>query len=373
MTEQTHTPPTPAPTSALAAIFHGPHQTLQLVRALVPTPAHAEVLVRVTHAALCSSDLHTHSGRRTEPTPTVLGHEIVGEILAFGPDAPHTDLRGDPLSPGDLVTWSIAASCGTCENCRDGLSQKCASLIKYGHERVTPEMPFRGGFAQVILLSPGTALLRIPPGLPPDRAALANCSTATVACILRTGFDRRNRPGMSVAVIGAGVLGATACAFARSVYGATTVLACDQSPERLEVARAFGATHTCLGLDALREHEGKFDVAIELAGTLETTQAALSLLKTGGTLVLAGTTRPTPPFTCEPQWLVRKLARIEGVHNYIPIDLLAAVDFLAGPGRDYPFDRLLGPAYPLTDIDQALEHGHQLPGRRVLLRPWNDA
>src|SRR5678816_2315596 len=118
---------------ARAALFHGPNRPLELARFERVPLRDVEICVRVTACTLCGSDLHTHAGRRSEPTPTVLGHEIVGRIEAFGPNAPRRDYRGEDLSIGDRVSWSIAASCDNCFFCDDGLPQKCASLFKYGH------------------------------------------------------------------------------------------------------------------------------------------------------------------------------------------------------------------------------------------------
>src|SRR5262249_22987300 len=69
-----------------AVVFSGAGHRLQMIRFPVPEPHGTELLVRVTCCTLCRSDLHTHAGRRIEPTPTVLGHEIVGRIEAFGPE-----------------------------------------------------------------------------------------------------------------------------------------------------------------------------------------------------------------------------------------------------------------------------------------------
>lgn len=360
---------------ASAALFLGPHRPLELVRAPIPTPGPGEVLIRVACAALCSSDLHTHHGRRAEPTPTVLGHEIVGDILAFGDNAPRRDLRGTPLNEGDRVTWTIAASCGQCPNCRDGLEQKCAKLVKYGHEKVDRAMPFRGGFAEVVLLSPGTGIVRLPPDLDVEIATLANCSTATVAAVLRTGFARRPRAGATVVVLGAGVLGLTACAMARSVHNARSVIACDRDAARAERARDFGATHACTDLNALPEIVASAsggigaDVTIELAGSIHTCRAAVAAARIGGTVVLAGATLPTEPLSIEPQTIIRRLLRIEGVHNYVKADLLAALDFLAGPGRQYPFASLIAGRHPLAEIEGAFAEGHAHPGQRVVIQP----
>lgn len=377
------TDPTVASTSAgstaLAALYKGAGERLELVEALVPAPGLGEVLVRVECCAVCSSDLHTHAGRRSEPTPTVLGHEIVGRIVSFGENAARVDARGVSLYPGDRITWTVAASCGVCENCRDGLDQKCAKLVKYGHERVTREMPFRGGLAEVVLLSPGTGMVKLPGEISGEVTlevlTLANCSTATVAAVLRAGFARRNRQGMAVAVIGAGVLGLTACAMARSTYRCSVVIACDRDPSRAELAKAFGATHYCsdlaeLGALSTNVTNGQgVDVAVELAGSHATAEAAMGVVRTGGTVVLAGTTLPTQPLVIEPQAIVRRLLRIEGVHNYVVADLIAAVDFLLGDGRGFPFSQLIDSRYALTEVHQAFERGHVCGGRRVVVVP----
>src|SRR5947209_8269666 len=110
---------------ARAVLFHGPGKPLEMAYFPVAEPRGAEIRVRVTCCTLCGSDLHTHAGRRSEPMPTVLGHEIVGCIDAFGPDASPRDYRGEELTVGTRVSWSIAASCGGCFYCAHDLPQKC--------------------------------------------------------------------------------------------------------------------------------------------------------------------------------------------------------------------------------------------------------
>jgi putative phosphonate catabolism associated alcohol dehydrogenase len=365
------------PGLARAALFQGAGQPFAVIESPVPVPAAGEVLVDVECCAVCASDLHTHAGRRSEPTPTVLGHEAVGTVRAIGPGAPMV-AHGGTLSIGDRVTWTITASCGHCGPCGDGLPQKCARLTKYGHAKVAIDMPFRGGLADVMLLAPGTTLVRIPPGVPAPIATLANCAIATVGAVLRVGFDRRRgRPGGALAVLGTGVLGLVACAMARSVWGASVVIACDRDATRAGRAAAFGATHICPDLDALPDlvrsaTDGGVDVAVELAGTLDTARSAIAAARTGGTVVLAGTTSPTDPLSIEPQAIVRRLLRVEGVHSYGPADLVSAVDFLRSAARSYPLSSLLADQFGLNDVDNAFARGHQLPGRRVLVIPALD-
>src|SRR5262245_45891376 len=168
-----------------AAVFHGPGRPLELACDPDPEPVAAAVLVRVSCCTLCRSDLHTHAGRRAEPTPTVLGHEIVGRIEAFGPEAPRHDAAGQPAAEGDRVSWAIAVGCGTCFFCAEGLPQKCERPYKYGHQPLAPGRPLGGGLADFVVLVPGTHWLRVPDEVPDQVAAVANCATATVAGLLR--------------------------------------------------------------------------------------------------------------------------------------------------------------------------------------------
>jgi alcohol dehydrogenase len=355
-----------------AVLFHGPGRALELVRCSVPEPRSAEVLVRVTCCTLCRSDLHTHAGRRAEPTPTVLGHEIVGRIEAFGPQAARVDAQGEAVVVGDRVTWAVVVGCGQCFFCAEDLPQKCERLYKYGHVRATPERPTGGGLADYILLIPGTAWLRVPDEVPDKVAAPASCATATVAALLRSAGPVAGR---TVLILGAGMLGVTACAMARAA-GAHSVLASDPEPTCLQRATSFGATETCsadpnglVARVAASTHGRGAAVVLELAGMASSVQAGLALVSTGGTLALAGTVAPTAAVALDPEMVVRRLLTIRGVHNYHPRDLGTALAFLAGPGRAFPFEALVGREYRLEEAEQAFAHAHAHPGTRVAVLP----
>src|SRR5262245_37632441 len=111
-------------------LFHGTGIPLETREVSIPDPRRGEILVRVTMCTLCGSDLHTYHGRRSTPTPTILGHEILGTIATFGADVIRQDCTGSPLAEGDLVSWSLAVHCGGCFYCAHELPQKCEKLIK---------------------------------------------------------------------------------------------------------------------------------------------------------------------------------------------------------------------------------------------------
>jgi alcohol dehydrogenase len=355
-----------------AVVFTGAGRPLEMVRFPAPEPRGAEVLVRVACCTLCRSDLHTHAGRRAEPTPTVLGHEIVGRIGAFGPEAPRHDAEGVPLSVGSRVSWAVAVGCGSCFFCAEGLPQKCERLYKYGHERRTPERPLGGGLADCVVLVPGTACFRVPDAVPDQVAAPANCATATAAALLRHGGSVAGR---TVLILGAGVLGVTASAMARAA-GARAVLVSDPVPACRERALRFGATHIfpteagelAAGVREITQWRGA-DLVLELAGAAGTVQSGLALVRTGGTVVLAGTVTPVGTVGFDPENVVRRLLTIRGVHNYHPRDLATALGFLAGPGRDFPWQSLVVAEYPLEQAEQAFAAAHAQPGVRVAVVP----
>jgi alcohol dehydrogenase len=359
-----------------AVVFTAPGKPLELVRFPVPEPRGAELLVRVSCCTLCRSDLHTHAGRRTEPTPTVLGHEIVGRIEAFGPAAPQQDATGAPLSVGSRVTWAIAVGCGSCFFCAEDLPQKCEHPYKYGHHRLAPERPLGGGLADCIVLVPGTVCFRVPDCVPDQVAAPANCATATVAALLRHGGPVAGR---TVLVLGAGVLGVTACAMARAA-GARAVMVSDPVPVCRERALAFGATYAFSGdAEELAARVGEVtqgrgaDLVLELAGRAETVQAGLALTRTGGTVVLAGTVLPVGNMGFDPENVVRRMLTIRGVHNYHPHDLATALEFLARSGGDFPWQSLVVASYPLEQAEQAFAAAHAQPGVRVAVVPASGA
>jgi alcohol dehydrogenase len=338
----------------------------------LPHPGQGEVLVGVACCALCGSDLHTYSGRRSGPAPTVLGHEIVGRILELGPSAPQTDVNGSPLRVGDRVTWSIVVSCGRCFFCERGLPQKCERLFKYGHEQATPGNVLHGGLADHCLLRPNTVLVRLPDDLPDAVACPLSCATATVAAVLRASGGCRDEV---VLVQGAGMLGLTACAMARAA-GARAVICWDSDAGRLTLAEQFGAT-ALAGADRepladvvarLTERRG-VDVALELTGAVEALETGLPLVRIGGRYTWAGAVAPTRPVAVLPEMVVRRMLQIRGVHNYAPADLQAALSFLEQNARRFPFAGLTAATFELAEAEAAFRHGLERRPVRVVVVP----
>lgn len=343
-------------TQARIVLFEGNRGQLVLRELPLPVPAAGETLVRVLGCTLCGSDLHSFEGRRQVPVPTILGHEIVGEIIDQGPGSPREDLRGQSLNPGDRVTWAIVAHCGDCFYCRRGLPQKCQRGVKYGHEPLRDERSLQGGLASHCLLAPGSTILRLPPDLPLAMVAPASCATATIAAACEAAGDLR---GADVGIFGAGLLGLTACAMVRD-RGASRVYCVEPSAQRRARTSPFGAV-CCESSDQLSallhatDPPPGLDVALELSGSTAALEQALPLLRIGATAVLVGAVFPTSPISILPEQIVRRQLTLRGIHNYAPRHLEQAVAFLAQAVGRWPLDTLVTDWLALEDIGQAFQ------------------
>lgn len=355
--------------SATAMVFTGAGLPLERREFDIPEPQADEMLVRVLGCTLCGSDLHTFEGRRSVAVPTVLGHEILGRIVAVGPDARPVDSTGASLGVGDRVTWSIVASCGRCHCCQRNLPQKCERMLKYGHEPLRPGGEWTGGLADYCLLASGTAIVRLPDDLPDEVACPANCATATIAAAVEAAGDLNGR---HVLVVGAGLLGLTACAMARSL-GASEVVCLDTNADRLRRAEAFGATRLATSTDlaatvASATDRRGIDVAFELSGSPDACESALGSLALGGRLVLVGAVFPTRPIPLLMEQIIRRHLTLTGVHNYAPPHLHRAVSFLARE-RQYPFESLVTDWLPLSEANRAFQLAHNRSHLRMGVRP----
>lgn len=360
-------------TTSLAAVFRAVGQPLELQRFPLPSLSGSEALVRIRCATICGSDLHSYFGRRHSPMPSVLGHEMAGEIVAMGPRGVR-DYRNIPLALGDRVTWSMVWSCGECFYCRRGLHAKCDKLFKFGHEVIAPGRALVGGMAEHCYLPEGTAIFRVPPNLPDSVASPANCATATVAAVFRQAGPVE---GEVVVIHGAGMLGLTACAMAADA-GAARVVLIEPNPPRRDKALHFGATHVLdSALDSaeilarvkeLSEGRGA-DAGLDFAGYPESVELGISLLRAGGRFVMAGSTFPSRPLQLPAEQLVRRMIRIIGVYNYAPEDLETALIFLDRVVDRYPFAELVGAAYPLREVNAAIAFAESARPPRVALIP----
>ncbi len=199
------------------------------------------VLIRVSVANICGSDLHFWRGDAPLKYPEdgwIYGHEMTGRVARLGAKV-KTDSLGRPLREGDRVAYTYFYPCRRCYACLNNEPAACPNKI----ERPLGPGAFphlHGAFADHYYLRPGGHIFAVPAELSDEAVAPVNCALSQVLYGLRVAGLRF---GDSVVIQGAGGLGIQAAAVAKDM-GAATVIVIDQIAGRLELARAFGADHT---------------------------------------------------------------------------------------------------------------------------------
>lgn len=188
-------------------------EPLQLMEQPTPVPQGAEVLLQVRAAGVCHSDLHLQDGGydlgqgrmlkladRGINLPLTMGHEVVGKVVALGPDA-------SGAAPGDVRLIFPWIGCGCCPACRRGTENLCATPNCIGVNRA-------GGYADHILVPDAKYLIDIAP-LTPGQAAPFACSGLTAySALKKLGTLLSEQP---VGIIGAGGVGLMAVSLVKAL------------------------------------------------------------------------------------------------------------------------------------------------------------
>jgi S-(hydroxymethyl)mycothiol dehydrogenase len=266
---------------------------VEVVTIEVPDPGPGEALVQVQACGVCHTDLHYREGGINDDFPFLLGHEAAGVVEAVGPDV-------TGLAPGDFVILNWRAVCGECRSCRRGRPQYCFATFNATQKMtldgvaLSPALGI-GAFAEKTLVAAGQCT-PVSAAVPPEVAGLLGCGVmAGLGAALHTG---EVGVGDSVAVFGCGGVGDAAIAGAK-LAGATTIIAVDLDPRKLEMARTFGATHVVdasttdpiAAIQALTDGNGA-DVCIEAVGNPKVFEQAFYARDLAGTVVQVGVPNP---------------------------------------------------------------------------------
>jgi putative phosphonate catabolism associated alcohol dehydrogenase len=347
--------------TSLQAVWSGPGRPIELVTASAAELQVGEALLAVELTTICGSDLHTVAGRRPAATPLVLGHEIVGRVVALGPGTPLADVRGRRVMVGDRLVPGIFAACGVCDRCRRGLPEKCRTLMKYGHTGPAQTWPLTGGFAEQLHVRRGTPVVVVPERLPGAVAATVGCAVATAVSVAAAARPAAGWGGVPVTVAGAGLVGLLAAALLVRSGAVVTVL--EPAAVRWAGVRAVGAEP----LEPSAAEPDSAEVFLELSGSAAAVAAAPDITAVGGTVVLAGTVSPGVEIRWPAETVVRRLLTVRGVHNYRPEHLAEAAAWMEHSPELWPlFD---GPVFPLADLDSALVEAGRGAALRVAVRP----
>jgi threonine dehydrogenase-like Zn-dependent dehydrogenase len=264
------------------------------------------VLLRMLASGICGTDKHTFRGEthqyvgteyeRSTPFPIIQGHENVGVVAALGPGGALA-FDGAPLALGDRVVPAPNRACGHCHMCSRGFPYYlCRNLENYGNSLSCVSAPHLfGGWSEYLYLRPGTAIFRVPDGLPDEVAVLTEVFAVTHSLEHAARLPRPNglRPGDTVVIIGVGPLG-LAHAIKASLMGAGRVLAVDRSTSRLELAVrladaiAIPANEDAIGEVRRRCGDEGADLVVNATGVPGSFGQALAMVRDGGTIIEVG-------------------------------------------------------------------------------------
>lgn len=257
----------------------------------IPAPGPGEALVRILASGVCHTDLSAKNGVfGTDYFPFLLGHEGSGIVEEVGEGVTN-------VGKGDYVILAWRAPCGNCRFCKIGQPQLCSSSLNASQKMTTHDgidlTPILGiGTFCTHTLVHARQCVPIKEGLPPEQMSLIGCGVMTgVGAALYTAAVK---PGQSVAVVGCGGVGDSVIMGAK-LAGATTIIAVDVDPKKLEWAKGFGATHTVnpregdavAAIKAITGGNG-VNASFEAVGKPETIETAIWCRDLAGTCVIIG-------------------------------------------------------------------------------------
>jgi len=247
-----------------------------------------DVVIEVLYCGVCHSDLHNVRNDWGNATyPMVPGHEIVGRVIAVGPEVTRFK-AGDRVGVGCLVD-----SCRHCKACGKGWEQYCEGgrVDTYNSIDRHDGQATQGGYSEKIVVS-DAFVLKVPDSLDLAGAAPLLCAGITTYSPLRHWSVG---PGSHVAVVGLGGLGHMALKLAKAMGAEVTLFT--RSPGKETDARRLGAAHIVLSTDEaqMAAVSGRFDLIIDTVPYVHDVNPYVPTLATGGTIVMVGYLGPLEP------------------------------------------------------------------------------
>lgn len=259
----------------LAVVKDKPQPGVSIKDVPQPKPQKGELLVKVLYASICGTDIGIYdwtpwAADHIKP-PTIIGHEVVGEVIEINGEAPH-------LSVGSLVSSETHIFDDTCYQCRSNRRHVCENMELFGIGR-------DGGFAEYATIPIRTSW-KNDPSIPTKAMSVQEPLGNAVNVV-----SKAHVTGRRVLVLGLGPTGLCAAAVAKA-YGAHEVVAIDPHIYRRELLKTF------TGLTAQKEYSdtlnGYFDIVLEMSGAISAIQIAFDAVRIAGTIIAFGIPKSDP-------------------------------------------------------------------------------
>ncbi|SEO62154.1 Zn-dependent alcohol dehydrogenase [Salinihabitans flavidus] len=273
-----------------AAVCHAFGEPLRIEQVRLRAPDMGEVEVTLDAVAICHSDISYAEGAWGGSLPAVYGHEAAGRVSAVGGGV-------DGIAAGDRVVVTLIRACGTCLSCASGTPTQCQTKYDGDHGPLSTaeggalhQAMACGAFAEKVVVDQ-SQVVKLTGDISMEAASLIACGVITgVGAVVNTAGLRA---GQDVVVIGAGGVGLNAIQGAR-IAGARRIVAVDMSPEKLDIAREFGATDGVLATapkpwkEAIAAMGRGADAVIVTVGAIPAYDAAPRYLAPGGRVIMVG-------------------------------------------------------------------------------------
>ncbi|HVO40690.1 MAG TPA: alcohol dehydrogenase catalytic domain-containing protein [Spirochaetia bacterium] len=320
-----------------------------------------EAILKVNACAVCGSDIRIfHYGNERVKPPTVIGHEIAGEIVRVGRSV--TSVR-----VGDRIALGADVPCGTCHWCTNGMGTNCRINYAVGYQ-------FPGGFQERMVLN--ETILKYGPVTPmPAGLSFAEAAIAEpLACAVNGLELAQFSLGKSICVIGLGPIGCMMLELSR-VFGASKVFAAQRSRVRLDMARQFLPEARFVATEeedlvevVMRETGGEgVDLAITTAGTVQSHDEAIRMVRHRGYVNLFGGLKNQPKLSLDSNLIHYKECFVMGSHGSLPRHHQTAVGLIAR-GAVHA-QKYISRMFPLDETREAFAFHESRAGLKVIVAP----
>lgn len=361
------------PETGRAAVFIDTGKPFEIREYPVPDPPPDGMVVRVTSAGICGSDLHVWRGdiriAMMGPGPRILGHEMTGRVAKLGANV-RTDTLGQPLKEGDRIVYPYFTPCRRCYQCIRGEFAACPT--KYPPIPISDNPPhFFGAYAEYYYMKDAAFVFKVPDDLSDEIVTPVNCALSEVIYGLQKAGLKM---GDSVVIQGAGGLGINATAVARAM-GAGTIIVIDGVPERLALAKECGADAT-IDINEVATPQDRTarvmsltggrgaDIVAELVGIPAVIPEGIPMVRPGGVYLEIGCISFFQTTTIDPSQLNWFNRSVIAVNMYNPSILAVALDFLMRNKERFPLGQVVSHKYPLEKIDEAFQQA-EWEGKRT--------
>ena len=320
-----------------------------------------EAILEVKACAVCGSDIRIyHFGNDRVKFPTVMGHEISGDIVETGKNV-------TKVKVGDRVALGADVPCGECSWCTNGLCNNCKTNYAIGYQ-------FEGGFQEKMVLNKTILkygpVTKIPNHIEYKEATLAE----PLACIIN-GFELGEFSlGKSICIIGLGPIGNMMLELT-GVYGASKVFAAEISEERIEMAKKIFPNARYINVDkedlvkaVISETDGLgVDFAITPSGSVKAHKDAIEIVGNRGVVNLFGGLKNQPELCIDSNLIHYKECKVLGSHGSTPRHHKMAVDLISAGHIDVK--KYITKVFSLDDIVEAFEYTESKKGLKTVIVP----